>query len=69
MKIKVWSVLLDFRFRLKQMNFLTANQNIPNANEEEKEPPKQSGRNAGASLIGDRNTILNTTKLGQKLPF
>ena len=51
------------------MNFLTANQNIPNANEEEKEPPKQSGRNAGASLIGDRNTILNTTKLGQKLPF
>ena len=64
MKIQVWSVLLDFRFRLKQMNFLTANQNIPNANEEEKEAPKQSGRNASATLLGDRNTIINTTKLG-----
>ena len=64
MKIQVWSVLLDFRFRLKQMNFLTANQNIPNAAEEEKEAPKQSGRNASATLLGDRNTIINTTKLG-----
>ena len=69
MKIQVWSVLLDFRFRLKQMNFLTANQNVNNAQEEEKEIPKQSGRNASATILGDRNAILNTTKLGQKLPF
>ena len=69
MKIQVWSVLLDFRFRLKQLSFLTANQNVNNAQEEEKEIPKQSGRNASATVLGDRNAILNTTKLGQKLPF
>ena len=51
------------------MNFLTANQNVNNAQEEEKEIPKQSGRNASATVLGDRNAILNTTKLGQKLPF
>ena len=51
------------------MNFLAANQNVNNAQEEEKEIPKQSGRNASATILGDRNAILNTTKLGQKLPF
>ena len=45
----MWSVLLDFRFRLKQMNFLTANQNVNNAQEEEKEIPK-FGLNKDGSL-------------------